>query len=305
MRLTLGVNLGFAINRYIEPEVWPRVVLDMGLTRVQFVADLLNPFWPEAYVENQLERLEKSLRETGVKVDSIFTSSQTRWNFQTHSDAEARRFYHEWLKKMLSYGARLGAKSGGANFGAMSFAAYDNEDTRSAIIDEAVTLWQKLCDYAAGLGYEALIIEPMSVKREFATTVDDTLYLLDRVNANAQIPLKVNLDVGHAPDPSERDPYPWIERLGSIAPVVHLQQTVLHKSLHQPFLPEYNAAGIIEPQKVLSALERGGCKETMLTFELSHREHADTDERVIEDHRVSVEYWKREIEKSGTWKIED
>ena len=42
----LGINLGLTVNRYIEPEVWTKIVAeDLGLGYVQFVADLLDPFY--------------------------------------------------------------------------------------------------------------------------------------------------------------------------------------------------------------------------------------------------------------------
>lgn len=45
MSYRLGMNLGFAVNKYIEPEVWSRIVAeDLELHYVQMVADLLNPF---------------------------------------------------------------------------------------------------------------------------------------------------------------------------------------------------------------------------------------------------------------------
>jgi len=43
-KFKLGINTGFATNRFPEPEVWLRIVgKDLGLRCVQFVADLLNP----------------------------------------------------------------------------------------------------------------------------------------------------------------------------------------------------------------------------------------------------------------------
>ncbi len=52
MSYRLGTNLGFAINKYIEPEVWSKIVAEeFGLKYVQFVADLLNPFLPQDYVQ--------------------------------------------------------------------------------------------------------------------------------------------------------------------------------------------------------------------------------------------------------------
>ena len=107
--------------------------------------------------------------------------------------------------------------------------------------------------------------------------------------------MKVCLDVGHAPHPDERDPYPWLLALGKDSPVIHLQQTVLGKSMHWPFTQENNAQGYINAEKVIACLEESGCTEALLHFELSHREHWDTDGKVIEDHRASVEYWRRYV----------
>ena len=55
----------------------------------------------------------------------------------------------------------------------------------------------------------------------------------------------------------------------------------------------YNKNGIIFPEKVLEALEASGVEEAFLFFEINHREHNDTDFRVIEDLKASVEYWRK------------
>ena len=156
-----------------------------------------------------------------------------------------------------------------------------------------LTLLKELTFFAKELGYESLIFEPMSVPREFANTVQETKELMNAVNANAGIPMKICLDVGHAPHPDQRDPYPWLEELGAVSPIVHIQQTVLGKSMHWPFTKEYQEEGYIKAEKVLESLKKSGCKETILMFELSHREHWDTDGLVVQDHRESVDYWRQ------------
>ena len=45
---TFGINLGFAIKRWPQPQQWARVVRDeLDLDTVQFSFDLLDPWWPE------------------------------------------------------------------------------------------------------------------------------------------------------------------------------------------------------------------------------------------------------------------
>ncbi len=293
MNLKLGINLGFAINKYIEPEEWSRIVgKELNLKHVQFVADLLNPFLPGDYIEDQIERIKCSTEKYGISVDSVFTSSFTRVNHLMHPDKEARRIWLQWFKDLFRIAARLGARTGGSHFGILTFDSYNDGRKREMLIEEGVKGWQELSFYAREQGYESLIFEPMSVPREMANTIEDTMELMQRVNANCGVPMRICLDVGHAPHPDQRDPYPWIEKLGALSPVIHLQQTMLHKSQHWPFIPQYNKQGIIHPEKVLKALEKSGCKDGLLMFEISHREHFDTDFRIVEDLKASVDYWR-------------
>jgi sugar phosphate isomerase/epimerase len=160
------------------------------------------------------------------------------------------------------------------------------------MIEEGVKGWQNLSFYAKEKGYECLIFEPMSVPREMANTIEETKELLDRVNAHCGVPLKVNLDTGHAPHPDQRDPYPWIEALAAVSPVIHLQQTVLHRSNHAPFTAENNKTGIVQRDRVMAAVKKAGCTDALFAFEISHREHWDTDFRIIQDLRESADYWR-------------
>jgi sugar phosphate isomerase/epimerase len=289
--------LGFAVNRYIEPEVWTRIVAkDLGLKYVQFIADLLNPFWPETYVRDQIRRIKAAVKENGIVIESLFTGAFTRVNHLMNPDAEAREFWLDWFRRFLDIGAEFGAKNAGSHFGSMTFDTYDNPDKRSFILDEAVKGWQKLSFYAKEKGYECLIFEPMSIPREMANTIEETKQILDLVNAHSGIPLRVCLDVGHAPHPTQRDPYPWIEQLAALSPIIHLQQTVLHKSNHAPFTAEQNRTGIITREKVMEAVKKAGCTDALFAFEIAHREHWDTDFRIIGDLKESVDYFRAVIQ---------
>ncbi|MGI6704778.1 MAG: sugar phosphate isomerase/epimerase family protein [Clostridia bacterium] len=293
MKLKLGINCGFAINRYMEPEEWTRIVgEELGLRYVQFVADLLNPFLPKDFIEEQIEKILIYTEKYNIKVESVFTSAFTRVNHLMHPEAKARKIWLQWFKDFFTIAARLGAKSGGSHFGIMTFPTYEDERKREAIIREAVKSWQELSWFAKDLGFEYLIFEPMSVPREMGNTVEESLELMNRVNEDCGVPMRICLDVGHAPHPDQRDPYPWLERLGAYSPIIHLQQTVLHKSNHWPFTDEYNRQGIIHPEPVITALKKSGAQEALLLFEISHREHWDTDFRVVDDLKASVEYWR-------------
>lgn len=296
MKLSLGVNLGFAINKYFEPEVWPRVVREMGVDRVQFVADVLNPMMPREWVDKQIEKTLVYMKEYDVKVTSIFTSAFTRINHLMHPDAEARKIYVDFFKRFFDMGARLGAKSGGSHFGIMTFTDYENENRRKFLTEEGIRNWQTLTKYAREIGFEFLIFEPMSVEREMANTVEDSLYLMNRVNEDCGVPMRLVIDIGHAPHPDQRDPYPWLEKAGKWSPVVHLQQTMLGKSMHWPFTKQYEKDGHIKADRVIESLRAGGAEECELILELSHREHRDTEPLILPDHKESIDYWRSFVE---------
>ncbi|MFD0672414.1 sugar phosphate isomerase/epimerase family protein [Cohnella sp. GCM10027633] len=293
MKLELGVNLGFAINKYVEPEVWARIVAEeMGLRNVQFVADLLNAFLPEDIIREQAERIRDSVDRYGLNVTSTFTSSFTRVNHFMHPDAKQRKAWLEWFKRFARLSREMGAKTTGSHFGILTFEDYDNPVRREYIIAEGLKHWQELSWYCKELGMPHLLFEPMSIPREMANTVEDTKELLARLNDGAGIPFKLCLDVGHAPHPDDRDPYRWVRELGSVSPIIHLQQTEKDHSRHWPFTDEYNKLGIVHGEPLLEALEQAGAEEAELVLELSHREAWSTEFRIIQDHKASVDYWK-------------
>jgi hypothetical protein len=86
-----------------------------------------------------------------------------------------------------------------------------------------------------------------------------------------------------------------VEQLGKFCPIIHIQQTVLNKSSHAPFTPEHNKTGIITGEKLMAAMEKSKLEETILMFEIGHREHYDTEFTIIEDLKESVDYWRQGV----------
>lgn len=293
-RLKLGINLGFAINKYVEPEVWSRIVAEeMGIKYVQFTADLLNLFLPEDIVREQVERINRAAEKHGLLVTSTFTSAFTRVNHFMHPDARTRAVWLDWFKRFAAISREMGAKSTGSHFGILTFADYDDLARREFIVSEALKLWRELSWYCKELGMEYMLFEPMSIPREMANTVEETRELLDRLNDGSGLPFKVCLDVGHAPHPNDRDPYRWVRELGRVSPIIHIQQTEKDHSRHWPFTDEYNKLGIIHGEPLLAAIEESGAEEAELVFEIGHREAWPTEFRIIDDHVKSVQYWRQ------------
>ncbi len=291
----LGINAGFAINRYPEPEQWTRLVSEeFNLKYVQFVADLLNPFLPENIIKQQIANINKNCQKYDININTTFTSAFTRVNHLLHPDKMQREVWFKWFKDFFDITAEFGARASGSHFGILSMNDCYNEQRKEKLLKEAISYWQQLAVYAQKKDFEYIMFEPMSVPRELGWTIEETKELLNRVNKqNEGVPMKICLDVGHAPHPDQRDPYLWCKELGSESPVVHIQQTEEDRSRHWPFTSEMNKKGIIDPEKIMKVLEQGGAKNVLFLLEISHRERYPEDLKVVEDLKNSVQYWKK------------
>lgn len=290
----IGVNLGFANNRFPEPEVWTKIVdEDMDIRNVQFVADILNPMlkqYDEKYYLKQIEKTYNCIRNHDINVSSIMTSSFTRVNHFSHPDKGYRDIWFDWFCEFLKMGSVFGAKSAGSHFGILTTESLKNYND---LYNITVEYWLKLAEKAKSFGYEYLFVEPMSVDREFGNTIEKTSKLLEDLK-DSVIPIKLCLDLGHAPHPDQRDYKPWLEQFAQDSPIIHLQQTVMNSSNHSPFTEEFNKTGVIKAEEVLEILNRHNVSPE-LVLELGFREKHEVEPTVINGLVESVNYWKRKI----------
>jgi hypothetical protein len=96
----------------------------------------------------------------------------------------------------------------------------------------------------------------------------------------------------------DRDPYAWLVRFATRAPIVQLQQSDADGDHHWPFTPERNAAGRIEADKVIDALRASGADDLALILEVIPPFEQD-DDGVLEDLVASVDYWREALSRRG------
>jgi sugar phosphate isomerase/epimerase len=290
---SLGINLGFANNRFPEPDVWTDIVANkLGLHKVQFVADILNPMikrYNEIYYKDQVSRTVECITKYNISVTSIMTSSFTRVNHFAHPHGGYRETWFMWFIDFLKTGSLLGAKSAGSHFGILTADSLRNKEV---YYKEALQYWKELSIIAKDLNYDFLFFEPMSVDREFGNTIESTKIILDDLNSLSALPFKLCLDVGHAPHPSQRDYRDWLKVLAKDSSIIHLQQTTLNSSNHSPFTDKYNRSGIIDPVYIINYLNSNGLSPE-LDLEISFREKEEIENTVVPDLIESVSYLKR------------
>ena len=298
--IAFGINTGFAVNRYAEPEQWVRIVGgDLGLDTVQLTADMLNPDLPGAYRAGQIARIDKLCQKYNVRVTSTFTGAFTRVNHLAHPDEEVRRHWVGWFKRFVDQTADLGAKAMGSHFGI--FTTCDNGDQKIRALRRRQNIegWHEIGAYAKERGLEYLSWEPMSIGREQGETIAEARCLQDDVNSGAPIPFMMCLDVDHgdlsSSNPDDTDPYAWLRAFPADTAQIHLKQSSVDKRAHWPFTREFNERGRIRPEKVLGEMASAGYGKTELLLELSFGEREPADSTVVEQLKESVAYWRKHL----------
>lgn len=69
--MNFGINLSFAVKRWVEPEVWSELVCErLDLDLVQLTYDLLDPWWPESTRKSLTEDVRSAAQNWGIRIDS-------------------------------------------------------------------------------------------------------------------------------------------------------------------------------------------------------------------------------------------
>ena len=294
----LGINTGFAVNRYSEPEEWIRIVGDeLGLNIVQFTADMLNVDLPMDIVSKQVNRIQKACQLYNVEITSTFTGAFTRVNHLAHPDPDIRRHWVDWFKRFVDLSVDLGSKSMGSHFGIFTHLDNNNPQTRYIRRQQNIDGWHDIANYAKNKGLDFISWEPMSISREQGETISEARRLQRDVNINSPLPFKMCLDVDHGDlsslDSRDTDPYEWMDEFAIESPLIHLKQTSIDKPGHWPFVNEYNEVGRIQPDELVGKLVNKKVLNVDLLLEPGFKEREPSDSTVVEVLKESVEFWRQ------------
>jgi len=300
-RFVLAINNCFAVKRWPNPEDWSNIVAnELGLKIVQFSYDLLDPRTTEPALSAMISRIKRIINKYGITIHSTFTGlAAYSYNLLAHPDPLMRADAFDWYVRAIEIASKLRAEATGGHIGALSWVDYLNDRRREFLINAVTNSLIRLSSIAKDKGLKMLLWEPMPVVREPPHTIDQAKKLLNIVNSESDLPIRLCIDLGHAcawrvDRKEDLDPYAWLRELGAFSPVVHVQQTDGRADRHWPFTEEYNKRGIIKPDKVLDAIEDSGAKEVLLVLEIIHP-FEEREEKVLRDIKESVEYWKKYI----------
>jgi sugar phosphate isomerase/epimerase len=294
---SLGINTSFAVKRWPEPERWARLIEDLEVELVQHTFDLVDLDGPSKYIADQAHAVRSACEAHGLQLHSTFTGlAAYSSNLLLHPDERSRARAEDWYRRAIDFTAETGAKCTGGHIGAFSVSDWRSEARRSELTGALEAALDRLARYARTNGLSCLLVENMAAARE-PSTMEWMARLLD-TGDDDRVPVALCLDVGHQCVPgatgAERDPYAWLERLGSAAPVVHLQQSDAAADHHWPFTDAANAEGRIRGEEVVAALGRSGATDVALVLEIVPAFEQD-DDSVLTDLAASIRYWKQAL----------
>jgi sugar phosphate isomerase/epimerase len=291
---TLGINNCFAVKRWPRAQDWAPVVADLGVELVQHSLDLVDPSLTAAELGSEAQTVARASARAGLSVHSVFTGlAAYSSNLLLHPDEVHRARALRWYESVIGFAAELGASAAGGHVGSFSASDFVDAPRHAELWAQLKESLLHLREFAKNAGLSSLLLENMASAREPATRAQVRELL--SVQAPGHASLDLCLDIGHQCVPgatgAEADPYSWLRQFGSVAPIVHLQQSDSTGDHHWPFTEEYNAMGRIDAESVLLALDASGAKQVALVLEVIPPFEAD-DEAVIHQLKESVAYWR-------------
>ena len=293
--LHLGINLGFAVNRYPEPHHWVEILEEVGVRRVQFVADLINPNLPANFRLRKISKLVELCRENNILIESAFTGAFTRVNHFGSGDSEIREHWIRWFIEYARQMSPLQVTSLGGHPGILSIEDDANTKIRERRIKQIVQCWAKVLEGSSQFGIRKIFWEPMSVSREIGHTIEDALAFQSIFEAECGDAAQLCLDLDHGDIESSQihdcDPHFWIETFAQSIGAVHLKQTTPDRRRNMSFTKSNNEMGTVKAKSIIESLLSNGVKDITLFLELGFRERNPDDSNAVQEIGESVQYW--------------
>jgi D-erythrulose 1-phosphate 3-epimerase len=294
--MNFGINLSFAVKRWVEPEVWAELVSRrLGLHLVQFTYDLLDPWWPASVRAPMAARIRKSAADWGIEIESAF-SGLANYCFDglLHPEAEGRGASLEWWKRAFDVAAAVGAKASGGPLGGMSATDAADPQRRAQRYRYLLDAVAELTVAAKASGLERLQVECTPLSREVPYTVEQSRAFLSDLEGRCAVPVKLLVDVGHALyqplyGPQARMPQ-WLQGLGYSIGAFHLQNTDFQSDSHWGWPDRrglFDVANFAREVKAAELKDVPAFLEIIYPFELA-------DEAVLDSITTSVLHCRRE-----------
>ncbi|WP_102960486.1 sugar phosphate isomerase/epimerase family protein [Mangrovicella endophytica] len=287
--MKLGLNLSFGIKRWLGGDAMAEIVAgELGIDKVQFTWDLVDPWWPEAQRDAIARDYAEGFRKAGVAVEGSFggLASYTYSHFLAPMP-ELRALGKEHLRRAIDMTAAMEVPCAGMPFGSYSAADAKDPARRETIYNEAVEAWIDLSRHAKRQGLTSLVVEPVPLATEFPSSAQDALRLMKDLDGATDVPVRLMVDWGHVLFTplfgKDADMDLWMETVGDYIAAFHIQQTDGLLDRHWNFTRE----GIVTPQRLKDFWNRHKLTDQTYFLEIIYP-FEETDEHVLSDMKAAL-----------------
>lgn len=294
--MKLGLNLSFAVKRFLEPEKLAHMCRhDFGTDHVQFTWDLIDPWWPEELRDVLAIRYKEAFAEEGVHIDATFGGLASYSYAHLLAPAkEQREAAFLFFKRAIDLTAVMGAKVMGTPVGGMSYDDARCPARREERHEEMLGYVRRLASYGKEKGLEEIHIEATPLITEFPHSPEVSVKMMKDLEGT-DIPVKLLVDWGHALyEPllkEEADIKLWFDTCAPYIGSIHLQQTDGQWDRHWDFTKE----GIVTPELIRSATAKAGLGDVMQYLEVVTI-FEDDDDAVYDGMKKTMDYLHRELD---------
>ncbi|MTI61464.1 MAG: TIM barrel protein [Firmicutes bacterium] len=288
--MKVGLNLSFAVKRWLEPEQLAFMVRNDFKTKyVQFTWDLLNPWWPSGQRDKMARNWSKAFAREEIILDGTFggLASYTYPQLMART-TEERKISLEFFKRAIDMTVALGAKSIGTPLGGMTHNDAYNKTRRQEIYQIVLGHIRELAIYAKQSGLEKIIIEPTPLYTEFPSDPESTLKLMQDLEGTTDIPVRVLVDWGHALFKpllkNKADMDLWLKTCQNYIECFHLQQTDGQLDRHWDFTKQ----GIISLELIKEITEKNKVSDLIQYLEVIYA-FEETDEDVYQNLKKTMD----------------
>ena len=289
--MKLGLNLSFAIKRWVEPEILAEVIKDdLNVIDVQFTWDQINPWWPEIQRNELAREYRESFEMKGIKIHGYFAGSSAYCYPQLLAPLKMQReIAIEYFKRAIDTATELGTDIIGSPLGSLSNKdAYDRE-RRKTIYEETLKNLRDISRYAKEKGIREIHVECTPLETEFPSTPEEANKFIEDINEVSEVPIKLLIDWGHALFKplygDDADMIEWLEKCKNNIGAVHIQQTDGNWDRHWDFTKD----GIVTKEcieKSNAIKELDNCYQFLEVVPI----YEDKDENVLVGMKETMNY---------------
>lgn len=293
--MNLGLNLSFAVKRWIEPEKLAAMCKnDFGVHHVQFTWDLIDPWWPTKQRDVMVKAYRDAFEEAGVEIDATFGGlASYSYAHLLAPCKEQREAAFLFFKRAIDLTVDMGSKVMGTPVGGMSYDDARSPERRETLYQEMLDYLRKLAQYGKAKGLEEIHIEATPLITEFPHNPEVSVKMMKDLEGT-DIPVKLLIDWGHALYKpllkEEADINVWFTKCAPYIGSIHLQQTDGQLDRHWDF----TKSGIITPELIKRATKDAGLDDIPQYLEVVTIFEED-DDVVYEGMKKTMEYLHREL----------